>query len=172
MKNISITAYQVGNAGKRDVNTSVTFGAKVTDESINRVAGTALNELFAWISVQRAMGASGIALSLPIDLRFQVESEDGEMSTMFDTARPVNPADMSAIKILRQRLKMNNSAKGKRNFAQKFMALFNYATRSIMERDINSLIAEFDELARMEDSIKKAGNEAAKVAASLQVCHN
>lgn len=93
---------------------SITVNAK-EGGSLDKIQGTAINELFAWIEVQRKVGAKGLKLSHHVDIVIE-----GENFTLDTTEAQIQ---------LRQRLKINSTARSKRAFAVKFCALCTYISR-------------------------------------------
>jgi hypothetical protein len=129
MKTIEITASQESTIFTFSVNYS-----KSVD--LNKVKGTALNELFAWITVQKQVGAKGLKLSLPINLKVVCDGFE------IDTNK--------ARKELQNRLKLNSTAKSKRNFARKFSAIVDFSARKPETIDFDLLLSDLETIINTE----------------------
>ena len=123
MKNVTFQAYQT------NCKLDLSFNLKEGTES--KVCGTMLNELFKWYNLQRLVGAKGLKGSEPINLRFEVNGLG------FDTGL--------VSKTLTQKLKFNKTAKSKRSFAQKFMAIYTYSIAEAQEVDFEDLLNDLSE---------------------------
>lgn len=161
-KTIKVTAYQVGHTKTRDVNTSVSFTAYV-DEGVemNTVAGTCLRELFTWVALQRKWNIKGgLMFSLPIDLKFELHNPEADNTDLFDTEKEGRECDAVAHKLLRQRLKMNNTAKSKRMFAEFFMDLFKYTIRTDKNVTFDEFMGTLKEDERYQETLRSMAKEA------------
>jgi hypothetical protein len=96
--------------------------------SFNKIIGTVLNELFTTVSEAKEIGAKLFNLAMPIGLRIEVKG------VVIDTAK--------ANKEYQLKLKLQNTSKSKRKFAQRSVAIIKAATRGTEIKDINTLLAE------------------------------
>lgn len=129
-----------------DVLTSVTLSTTVTDVSASKVCGTALNELFEFVNMQRTIGAKGLRLDMPINLKFEI----GDQVINTATWEKSNQA----------MLKLQNNAAGRRSFAVKFWTIFSYSIKPIKEVDMSDLLTELKEKAAIEAQLQKDARKA------------
>lgn len=106
------------------------------------IVGTALNELFHWVNLQKRMNVkNGLKLSLPIDMKIEGEQfvsiELGNIQTIF-----------------KERLKMNSTAKSKKAFALKFVELVNESLRIKEAKYIEEVIQDLDTEIEYLETIK------------------
>ena len=95
-----------------------------------KIAGTVCYELFEWAKIQKEFGAQGIDFSRPIMVRIEVDGEildTGSGSTKFDRG-------------LQQKLKLQNTDKGRNRFAFRLKRLTEFMTREVVVKDITELI--------------------------------
>lgn len=128
MKQLTFSAFQ----GSIALSFSFTIGTKVKDENKikSRISGSICNELFAWVEMQKLVGAEGLKLSEPIGLKFQIDG------LQFDTSK--------IKKELQHRLLLRNNPAGRRNYARRFNAIFNYVTKDVKAITFEQLIADLD----------------------------
>lgn len=131
-----------------DVLTSVTLNTTVTDTTASKVCGTVLNELFEFVNLQKMIGGKGLKLNEPINLKFEIGGQ------------VINTAKWD--KSLQAKLKLQNNAEGRRNFARKFWAMFSYTFRNIQEWDIKELQNVLEVEADKAVNERKAVRELAK----------
>ncbi len=126
---LNFKAYQVNPDDSREVgiDLNLSFELPEFDASKSKVCGTLLNELFRWVELQRELKADGLKLNLPILLKFDVAG------IKFDTG--------TVRKQAQQRLKLQNTPKGRKAYAKKFWATFNYATAKIETKTYAELVA-------------------------------
>ena len=92
----------------------------------DHLKGSVLNELFKWVNIQKHMGAKGLKLSKPINIRIEHGGK------FLDTG--------TAKKQLQQKLKLNTSAKSKRMFAIRFNMLVEYITDGFNIVDVDTVL--------------------------------
>jgi dihydrodipicolinate reductase len=113
---------------QEDTELSIIIEGSATDK--NKVYGTALNELFHAVSVQKGSGARIFKLSQPIQLNVTC----GEINIDTSVARVE----------LQQRLKLNSTAKSKRAFARKFVSIADYIQREKVVISVDDLLATLE----------------------------
>lgn len=124
MKHLTFTAYQ----GALALIMTFTIGNSRKEDTVkSKVCGSICNELFDWVSLQKFVGANGIKLSEPINLKFEVNG------IKFDTG--------TLKKELQARLLLRNNPQGRRNYARRFNAIFNYITRDVKPCTFDELLA-------------------------------
>lgn len=103
---------------QKDISLHFDLSSKLETETDKKIIfGTVLKELFDWVDVQQALKSEGLKLSKPINIKMQ--NEFFSLNTSH------------AQKSLQQKLKMNSTNKGKRNFAKKFISLSDYMAREV-----------------------------------------
>ncbi len=112
------------------------------DAETSLIVGTALNELFHWVNLQKRMNVkNGLKLSLPIDMRIEGEQfisiELGNIQTIF-----------------KERLKMNSTAKSKKAFALKFVELVNESLRIKEAKHLEEVIQQLDTEIEFLEAVK------------------
>ncbi len=118
MKTVEFQAYQE--------NTNVKFNFELTEDSNNnQILGTVLNEVFAWVDLQKSVGAKGLKLNQPINIYFMVDG------LVFDTGE--------SQKSITQKLKLNTSKK--HLFAKRVKAIFDYSIRDINVVSFEDMLA-------------------------------
>ena len=115
---LDFTFYQDG--------TELNFSFEVNPSNARKVSGTVLFELFKWIDIQKQMGAKGLSLAKPINIRIKSDT------LALDTGE--------ARKQLAQKLKLNSTNKSKRKFAARFQALTAYMSSPITVVDYEEVI--------------------------------
>lgn len=110
------------------------------EESKEKMCGTILNELFRWVKFQKEIKAKGLKLNQPIFIRFEIAGK------IFDTGR--------VKKQTQERLKLQNTDKGRRNYAKIFYATYEYATAPVHAIEYAELIAGLE--SRIEAAATKA----------------
>jgi hypothetical protein len=101
-----------------------------TELNQQKLNGSTLNELFKWISLQKDMGAKGLKLSQPINIKVEHNGK------LFDTG--------NAKKQLQQKLKVNSSAKSMRKFAQRYTALISYMCSPFVALTVDEVLETLD----------------------------
>ena len=105
-KAIHVTVYQDGIQFTQSYETSGRMNA-------DKVIGSALRETFKLVELKKRIG-TGLSLAKPINVAFAYNGMN------YDTGK----LDMS----LQAKLKMNSTAKSKRAFAGKFLAIYDFVT--------------------------------------------
>lgn len=103
---------------------------KSEDRLKSRLAGSICNELFSWVSLQQTIKSSGLKLSEPIGLKFEVNG------MKFDTG--------TIKKELQDRLILRNNPAGRKSYAIRFNAIFAYVTKKVSSLTFEQLIANLD----------------------------
>lgn len=126
-KNLTFTAYQNIDGEK----CSIELLTKISSDNMKNVCGNLLNELFSWVSLQRAVNADGLKFSAPIMLKFSYNGK------LYDTATWRSE--------LKQRLKLQNTGKGKKLFAQRFYLILSWVIRERLNVTFDQLLEACDE---------------------------
>lgn len=111
-------------------NCELTLSTSIDSTSKNKIAGTLLNELFAWVNLQKEVRAKGLKLSEPIGLQFKLGKYN------FDSTK----IDMK----LQQTLKLQSTADGMKRFAKKFWSILEYVTQTRETITFEALITELE----------------------------
>lgn len=112
------------------------------DAETSLIVGTALNELFHWINLQKRMNVrNGLKLSQPIEMRIE-----GEQFGVLGIG--------SVHTIMRERLKMNSKAKSKKAYALKFVECISEALRVKKAIEVKEVLSNLDAEIEIEDAIK------------------
>ena len=108
--------------------TSVDMKFNTLKTSNKVILGTTLSELFEWVKVQKAINSKGLKLSEVIDIKITSDK------LTFDSSKYKHE--------LNQVLKLQNNFKGRKRFALKFKAIFDYCTKDFKTVQFDSLIEE------------------------------
>jgi hypothetical protein len=123
-KNASLTfeAFQDG------INLKLEYAIK--RQTSENICGNILNQLFRWVSLQRTVGAEGLKLSQPINLRFEIAGNN------FNTAL--------LRKSLQQKLKLQNTSAGRQLYAKRVWAILDYVTSAENNKAIEVKKGQFE----------------------------
>lgn len=138
MSLIKFTAYQ------NDIALTLEFSVNQPKKGNvkSKIAGSICNQLFSWVELQKTIGAEGIKLSKPIQLKFDVSG------LKFDTG--------TVRKELHERLLLRNNPKGRKNYAVRFHKIFLWATSEVKTVTIEQLFASLDKEISAENKLKVA----------------
>jgi flagellar hook-associated protein FlgK len=128
---VTLTATQTQANG----NFSMTWKARLTKENKGKFLGTLLNDLFTWMSLQKKhKPAEGFKTNDVCDIRLNI---DGKIS--LDTAA-IRRSSNDVLRILRTKLRIKYTARGKKNFALLLNDIFSYMTREQEQITFEELI--------------------------------
>lgn len=108
---------------------SYQFDAEVKD-SVNHFTGTALNQLFNYVSLAKKVGASTFKFNQPINLSIVADG------VKYDTG--------TCDQRFQSKLKCQRSSKGMATFSKRVFSLIKYSTNEVVDVSMNDVLEDLE----------------------------